>query len=90
MKTLEHKEFSVKCGEDLEDSIFGKSNGMILNDDNDKRKESIAVLKSKQVSKGTSCTLIDSFPNFNIIKLLNFIWHRDFNINFIVYFFLLQ
>ena len=66
MKTLEHKEFSVKCGEDLEDIIFEKSNGIILKDDNDKRKESISVLKAKQVSKGTSCTLIDSFQNFEL------------------------
>ena len=67
MKTLEHKEFSVKVVEDLEDRIFGKSNDITLNDDNDKRKEIIAVLNSKHVHKGMNCILIDCFLNFNLI-----------------------
>ena len=69
MKTLEHKEFSVKCGEDLEDNIFGKSNGIILKDDNDKRKDTIAVLNSKHVLKGMNCTFIDSFPNLYLFHI---------------------
>ena len=69
MKTLEHKEFSVKVVEDLEDRIFGKSNDITLNDDNDKRKEIIAVLNSKHVPKGMNCIMIDTFPNFNLILI---------------------
>ena len=72
MKTLEHKEFSVKVVEDLEDRIFGKSNDITLNDDNDKRKEIIAVLNSKHVRKGINCII----PKFSQISIY-FIWHCE-------------